>query len=203
MRGKDPAAYRAWKEEYWRTFLTKIELAATLETSAQWDLRVLDAGCGPAGIFTVYHSASVTAVDPLLDSYDELPGFARTRHPNVHWVRQGLEDYVAVEPFDLVFCLNVINHVRDLRGVLQVLAEALRPGGTMILSVDAHRHTLLKPIFSVLPGDVLHPHQMNLTEYLAACGSVGLTCTSRVLYKREAIFDYWVLTLKHTFPAER
>ena len=159
-------------------------------------LRVLDAGCGPAGVFTVLPKASVTAVDPLLADYDALPHFGRTAHPNVHWRDTALEDFADVGAYDYVFCLNVLNHVRDLGAVLRVLAKALRPEGTLVLSVDAHRHAWLKPVFRAVPGDVLHPHQLGLGEYEAACREAGLRVERKRLYDTPALFDYWVLTLK-------
>ncbi len=196
LRGRDPVAYAHWKRDYWIRFLGAIGLAETLQPERQYGLRVLDAGCGPAGVFMVYPLASVTAVDPLLAAYDELPAFSRSAYPNVAWRAEALEAYQPADAFDLVFCLNVVNHVRDLAAVLEVLAKAVAPDGTVVLSVDAHRHAWLKPVFRAIPGDVLHPHQMDLDEYVAACGQVGLRLISKVLYKREAIFDYWVLSLK-------
>ena len=101
-----------------------------------------------------------------------------------------------VAAYDYVFCLNVLNHVRDVGAVLRVLAKALKPDGTLVLSIDAHRHSWLKPIFAILPGDVLHPHQMDLDEYVRACEAAGLLLVRERLYAQPALFDYWVLTLK-------
>ena len=190
------AEYAAWKRDYWRRFLRDTGHARVLDPERQIGLRVLDAGCGPAGVFTVLAKASVTAVDPLLSGYDDLPHFSRTAYPNVHWVDAALEDFADAGVYDYVFCLNVLNHVRDLGAVLHVLAKALRPGGTLVLSVDAHRHAWLKPVFEAVPGDVLHPHQLTLGEYEAACRAAGLRLERKQLYDTPALFDYWVLTLK-------
>ena len=182
-------AYAGWKRAYWRTFLADIGLRVPVGA------RVLDAGCGPAGIFAALPHAAVTAVDPLLARYDELPAFERDDFPHVRWVAAPLESFVAAGEFDFVFCLNVINHVRDLAGVSRVLAEACRPGGTVVISVDAHRHRLLKPLFRAVPGDILHPHQLDIVGYRDAFADAGLTVRSERLYKRTAIFDYVVLVL--------
>ena len=187
---RDPAKYLAWKRAYWRTFLGRVGLGTELRG------RALDAGCGPAGIFTVLNDCEVVAVDPLLGDYAKLPHFEPAATPNVEFTASTLETFTAQQPFDYVFCLNVINHVRDLDGALQVLAKALKPGGTFVLSVDAHRHAWLKPIFRAIPGDVLHPHQLDLADYESACARIGLTVESKLLYKKEFLFDYWVLTLR-------
>ena len=68
--------------------------------------------------------------------------------------------------------------------------------GRLVLSVDAHRHRWLKPIFRAVPGDVLHPHQHDLDDYEQLCTAAGLSVLRRLCYKREAIFNYWVLTLE-------
>ena len=193
---RDVDEYLAWKRAYWQRFLRETGHAQVLEEDWQYGARVLDAGCGPAGVFSVLAKASVTAVDPLLDAYDELPHFERTRYPNVHWRDVPLERFEETGGYDYVFCLNVLNHVRDLGAVLRVLAKALRPSGTLVLSVDAHRHAWLKPVFKLLPGDVLHPHQLDLGEYVAACEAAGLRLERQQLYDTPALFDYWVLTLK-------
>lgn len=196
LGGRDVEAYASWKRAYWRRLLRRTGHARVLEQEWQYRARVLDAGCGPAGVFTVLAKASVTAVDPLLDSYDELPHFCRTDHPNVHWRSVPLETYEEAGGYDYVFCLNVLNHVRDLSAVLRVLAAALDPDGTLVLSVDAHRHAWLKPLFRFIPGDVLHPHQLGLSEYEAAFLQAGLVIVDRTLYGSPALFDYWVLSLK-------
>ena len=139
---------------------------------------------------------TLTAIDPLLDGYDALPHFDRTAHPNVDWQATPLEKFHPEQPFDYIFCLNVINHVRDLGASLRVLAQALSPNGKLVLSVDAHRRGWLLPIFRAVPGDILHPHQLDLAQYEAACRAVGLRLTAKQRYAREAIFDYWVLTLE-------
>ena len=196
MRGQDVGEYIGRKRAYWRKFLRETGHQRVLDPERQHGLRVLDAGCGPAGVFTVLAKASVTAVDPLLDDYDELPHFERTAYPNVHWRALPLEDFGDVGAYDYVFCQNVINHVRDLGTVLRVLAKALRPDGTLVISVDAHRHAWLKPVFQALPGDILHPHQLSIDDYLDACREAGLDVVDEQLYATPFLFDYWVLTLK-------
>ena len=188
--------YLDWKRAYWRGFLVDTGHARVLDPAWQLDGRVLDAGCGPAGVFTVLAKASVTGVDPLLDDYDALPHFDRTAYPNVHWVSRPLEAYAPERPYEYVFCLNVINHVRDLSRVLRTLTRALTPGGTLVLSVDAHRFAPLRWVFALVPGDVLHPHQLTVAQYESVCTEAGLRLTAKRRYRRGAIFDYWVLTLR-------
>ena len=191
LDGKAPDVYLNWKRDYWRDFLEQSQLP--VPTGA----RVLDAGCGPAGIFTILTRQAVTALDPLLDQYIErLPHFNPTDYPNVHFVGEPLEGYRTEARFDLIFCLNAINHVADMGTALDRLLAPLETGGTLALSIDAHKHPWLKPIFRALPGDILHPQQHDLTDYHMALTRRGLEVERSILLKEEAIFDYYLLIAK-------
>ena len=183
-------AYAGWKKDYWNSLLESLQLSPKPNT------RVLDAGCGPAGIFTVLEHCIVEAVDPLLERYEEIDHFDQTLYPHVTWHAQQLETFKAEQIFDYVFCLNVINHVRDLDVATQVLAKAVKPGGTLVISIDAHRHKWLKPIFRVIPGDILHPHQLGLADYESLFHRHGMEVVNKILYRKEFLFDYWVFTLR-------
>jgi len=94
----------------------------------------LDVGCG-AGLLAeplARLGAKVTG----LDASPELIAVART-----HAGRQGLEiDYRAGDlfeldgQFDLVTCMEVIEHVAHPAGFVKALAERLAPGGLLVLS---------------------------------------------------------------------
>lgn len=100
--------------------------------------RVLDVGCG-AGLLSeamAREGAQVTA----LDLAPELVEIAR-----LHLLESGLEvDYrmqsveeIAVEmpeAFDVVTCMEMLEHVPDPGSVLRACAALLRPGGTLVVS---------------------------------------------------------------------
>jgi 2-polyprenyl-3-methyl-5-hydroxy-6-metoxy-1,4-benzoquinol methylase len=187
---KDPAEYAVWKTAYWKNFLKKIGLP---EPSGA---RILDAGCGPAGIFSVLEKNNRTeALDPLLEAYErELPHFSSKKYPEVRFWAQPLETFAPERPFDLVFCLNAINHVADLERCIRVLADCTDPnGGLLVLSTDTHRWSLAKRIFRLLPGDALHPHQHSLADYEELLARAGLTVQKKILLQKETIFEYWAL----------
>ena len=94
------------KRVHWRKVLTQMELQLL---SGE---RVLDAGCGPAGIFTILEAQKVDAIDPLLEAYEKkLPDFQLNQFPYVHFQAMMLEQLDQQEVYDHVFCLNAINHV--------------------------------------------------------------------------------------------
>ena len=192
LKYKDVDTYLDWKRNYWMTFLDSIDLDLTkLE-----DKKVLDAGCGPAGIFTLLRSASVTAVDPLIDQYEmKLEHFDCAKYPGVHFITSSLEHYSPEESYDYVFCLNVINHVADIDRALDNLFGVMTPGGYLILSIDCHKYKYLKHLFRWLPGDALHPHQYDLTDYRKMVERRGGAILKDVLSKGGNIFDYRVLVI--------
>ncbi len=188
LSGKEKNDYLNWKKNYWRGLLDRLELPVPENASA------LDAGCGPAGIFTVLEGSKTDALDPLLERYErELPHFQRTDYPTVRFFCQPLELFEPEQPYDLVFCLNAINHVADLEVCFDRLVACTCPGGSLVLTVDAHNYGWLKRIFRAFPGDILHPHQYDLPEYEAMLTRRGLRIVRRELLKKERIFSYYAL----------
>ncbi len=160
--------------------------------------RVLDAGCGPAGIFIHLHQQEVvTALDPLLDRYEEdLPVFNRADYPEVRFLTQPLEQSIHESPFAAIYCFNAINHVADWEAALDALTSVAAPGCRMILTSDVHRHRWLLPVFRLLPGDALHPQQHPASDYRAALTIRGWTIEQERILRTEAIFNYvgWVVS---------
>ena len=65
-----------------------------------------------------------------------------------------------------------------------------------MISTDAHKHSFLKKIFQLIPGDVLHPIQHNLQEYNQYLTERNLSILKDILYKEELIFDYYITIAK-------
>jgi 2-polyprenyl-3-methyl-5-hydroxy-6-metoxy-1,4-benzoquinol methylase len=188
LKRKSTADYLQWKRAYWKTFLQQIGVFLKA------DEKVLDAGCGPAGIFTILESQQVDAVDPLLDRYDKkLNHFQKQNYPNVSFYSESIEDFKSPKIYDKVFCLNAINHVADLHLCLDKLVNFTHQGGQLIISIDAHNFQFFKRIFRLIPGDILHPHQFDLKEYKGMLNSRGVEISNVVLYRKHFFFNYYVL----------
>ena len=194
LRGKSPETYLADKKAYWARTLAK------LDWTPKTGRRVLDAGCGPAGVFILLHEQEkVTALDPLLGRYEEdLPIFSRADYPGVTFREQPLEDPLAAAPFAAIYCFNAINHVADWGRSLDNLTACARPGTRLLLTSDVHRHGLLLPIFRALPGDALHPQQHGPEAYREALESRGWRIDRTEVLREEAIFAYtaWCATYR-------
>lgn len=196
LKNKPTTDYATWKTDYWQKLLAEIGLSA-LNTEGGGNTSahsILDAGCGPAGIFMIFKNQKVDALDPLLDEYEaSLPHFKKSFYPNVSFYSQPLESFDKKNAYDTIFCLNAINHVADLARSFDILVAAAKKGGKLVVSIDAHNYSVLKHIFQALPGDILHPHQYDLAEYKAMLTERGCTIDSVILKKPEFIFNYYVL----------
>lgn len=196
LKNKNKPEYLHWKKQYWQQFLQQFPDVLHIQPH----MRILDAGCGPAGIFTIFtQQQTVVALDPLLEQYrQKLPHFNPADYPNVTFVNLPLENYTPALPFDVVFCLNAINHVADIDQCMNNLALAVKPGGFMVVSIDAHNFGLLKHLFRLLPADALHPHQYNLHEYRQMLVRKGFTVVKSLRLKQETVFSYWLLLAQKT-----
>ncbi len=190
LKGKSLPDYLDWKRQYWFDFLKKIGVEVPPNAS------VLDAGCGPAGIFLVFPENRVTAIDPLLGKYRPIfPHFTDGSLRNARFVEVPLEQLDASQKYDVVFCLNAINHVADLEVCLKKLREVTRSGGRLVLSVDAHNWLFFKHIFQLVPGDILHPHQLDLEGYKKRLMENGFQIEAIKPLKREFFFSYQAFIL--------
>lgn len=101
--------------------------------------RALDLGCGDGRLTAFIEAGEVTAAD--------VSGVALDR------ARRRLADAVLVEltpgarlpfadgSFELVTCLETIEHVVDLQSLVSEIRRVLRPGGRLALATPAHGRT--------------------------------------------------------------
>ena len=188
LNGKPVEGYLDWKIKYWKRFIkeNKIEVG-------NGD-KILDAGCGPAGIFMAFPKNEIWALDPLLKKYrTQLPHFQESNFENVNFECLPLEKFSMPDNFETIFCLNALNHVSDMEICLNNLSASLRKEGRIYLSIDAHNYSFLKKLFQFIPGDILHPHQLDLEGYISLVEKAGLNIERTVFLKHETIFDYHLI----------
>ena len=191
LKDKNPDDYLAKKRLYWLKTLRELDFHLEKGTS------VLDAGCGPAGIFLILKDHQVVAIDPLLLQYEkDIQHFSQSQFPWVAFQPETIEGFNSPKQFDTVFCLNVINHVADLQSSLDNLIRLTKTGGDLIITVDAHNHHILKKIFQIIPGDILHPQQYSQLDYCAMFRERKCEIHKSQKLKHQFIFDYWAFWLK-------
>jgi 2-polyprenyl-6-hydroxyphenyl methylase/3-demethylubiquinone-9 3-methyltransferase len=194
LRNKDKEDYLAWKKNYWYGLLNKISTEIKIDASKS----VIDMGCGPAGIFIALPDNKVTAIDPLLDEYEQQTHFfKKSDYPGVRFVKTSIEDFEAEGiNYDAVFCMNAINHVHDIECGFEKLKDVCAVNGVIVVSIDAHNFSFFKYLFRLIPGDILHPHQYDLNEYYNFLEKGELRISTPVLLKHEFFFDHYLLVAK-------
>ena len=186
LEKRDVTEYLKWKYNYWHVLLQSIYAFV----DPPHGKTILDAGCGPAGIFMNLEGNTVHAMDPLLEKYKSFKHFLPERYPWTQFINSPLEDLNEVATYDLIFCMNAINHVNHIDLCYDKMVKALKPGGYLIISTDCHRNNFVKKIFQLIPGDVLHPIQLNILEYHEFLTKRNMKILSDVIYKQELIFNY-------------
>ncbi len=188
---KDLQEYLLWKKEYWNNFIEKSDLRSYINNATS----ILDVGCGPAGIYLTLNEHKVVAVDPLIKDYEiNLKHFERSRYPNVTFLSKAFEDFETEKGFDLIFCLNAVNHFRDFSSSIKKLQGFLNKEGILVLSIDVHRFPFFKYLFRLIPGDALHPHQHSTSDYIRLMKPyLSVECIDHIVLNNGNIFNYEVL----------
>lgn len=93
--------------------------------------RVLDAGCGPAGLVAEYEDlgAWVVGADEYLTNFSEFDG-----EFGISQLAEGAIDALPFEDasFDVVTCSWVLEHLENPVGCIQEIARVLAPGGRLL-----------------------------------------------------------------------
>lgn len=192
LQKKDTTEYLQWKCHYWQEVL----LTVSKQIEIPIGKTILDAGCGPAGIFITLKGNTLDAIDPLLKRYENLPHFQPEKYAWTQFKNIPIEALDETEKYDFIFCMNAINHVNDIDRCYDNLAKALKPNGYLIISTDAHKHNFLKKIFQLIPGDMLHPVQLDIDEYITFLTNRNFDILKNILQKEEKIFDYYITIAK-------
>lgn len=108
--------------------------------------RALDAGCG-IGLNSFYLARKRPSA--IIEACDLDPGLVEAAKlilgdlnlSNVNILQADLTELAEVDKYDLIFCLDVIEHIPDDSRVLANFYRALKDGGILFLSTPHERHT--------------------------------------------------------------
>ena len=150
---------REWlrvRRHTWASLLDSLKCEVAFDGSK----RILDIGCGPTSIFLALREGEKYAVDPNLDRLFELHPFMKDieEYEDVNFVSRPLEEVVFDRQFDLVFVINMLDHVGALQQVVDKVDELLAPSGTLVIVVDCYADRAVRNIMSFFGVDLPHPH---------------------------------------------
>jgi 2-polyprenyl-3-methyl-5-hydroxy-6-metoxy-1,4-benzoquinol methylase len=97
--------------------------------------RVLDAGCGPeAQLVAMLAGRYPTCTFSGWDLHLSLEGRRRDRHPeNLSVFEADLASLNEEERYDLVYTVDVLEHIEECEGMLDRLSKAVLPGGLLFI----------------------------------------------------------------------
>ncbi len=144
--------------EYWSNVLDMMPF------KIKPDNRILDIGCGPAGILQAIKHGIKRGIDPLMEEYQSnfsLPS-------DCQWISSKIEDYQDDEKFDIIFVWNSLDHVDDLHKAVQSIKRLLSKDGYLVISVWCHTTRIFEYYFKAFNRyiDKFHPHQLSKKDIL-------------------------------------
>ncbi|WP_131780900.1 bifunctional 2-polyprenyl-6-hydroxyphenol methylase/3-demethylubiquinol 3-O-methyltransferase UbiG [Legionella gresilensis] len=96
---------------------------------------ILDLGCG-GGILSealAREGALVTGIDAEHQAIEVAKEHASMNHLDINYICMPIEDYEAT-PFDIITCMEMLEHVSEPYWVIKHCARLLKPGGLLFLS---------------------------------------------------------------------
>ncbi len=104
--------------------------------------RILDAGSGTGvitfGLAARYPKARVTGIDCLAHAVASGRAIAeKTGVRNVKFLLKRLEELEADHKYDLIVCVDILEHIEDDQGALRHLFKLADKGGALVLHVPA------------------------------------------------------------------
>ncbi len=102
------------------------------------DKSVLDVGCG-GGVFSesmATNGAKVTAIDLAQDSLEVAKLHLYESELNINYQEISAEDFATDNEacFDVIVCMEMLEHVPDPQSIVNACAKILKPGGWLFLS---------------------------------------------------------------------
>ena len=139
-RGRARAEGALSHSHYQRVFTTHFDLSPDFFAGK----RILDVGCGPRGSLEwATMAAERVGLDPLADTYRE---FGTDRHAMSYVAAPAEEMPFELARFDVVTCLNALDHVDDVDDTIAELTRVTAGSGTLLLMVETgHQATATEP----------------------------------------------------------
>ena len=120
---------------------------------------VLDIGCGGGLISELLakKNANVTGIDENIYNIKQAKEHAKMSSIKIDYKNQSLDTFYKKnkKKYDLILCLEVLEHVNDVKKTLDKISELMKPGGTLILS------TIYRNLKSLLFAKIFGEYVLN------------------------------------------
>jgi len=119
--------------------------------------KILDVGCG-GGILSealAKTGAEVTGIDLSLASIEAARHHAQTEDLSIDYQHTGIEDIAKTQQgsFDVVTCMEMLEHVPEPEKIIAACAQALKPGGQAFFS--SINRTPKAFLFAIIGGEYI------------------------------------------------
>ncbi len=169
----DAVAHRWWEQDVrWLRVLkglTPVRLSLFQPIVGDWRGRdILDLGCGGGFMSEALArmGARVTGVDPSKPAIEAAKRHSAVEKLDIDY-RAGAGEAIPAgdNSFDIVVCVDVLEHVSDVQAVAREIARVLRPGGLLLF--DTVNRTALSRLVLITLGEKIlrllprgaHDHQ--------------------------------------------
>lgn len=167
MQRNDQAIYQDYAESWWngskrfqRILANQVYPRLTYfdRVAPNWTgLEVLDLGCGGGFMAEplARRGARVTGVDPSVASLEAARKHAQAQGLDIDY-REGIGEAIPLEDrsIDRVVCMDVLEHVQDLKKVLAEVRRVLRPHGLFFFDT-VNRNWLSRLLAVTVVEDIL------------------------------------------------
>jgi SAM-dependent methyltransferase len=145
---------------------------------------VLEIGCTSFGIIHNIEKTNMKiGIDPLAQFFG-----ATYPQGTEHAQCRGEELPFKDECFDVIICLNTLDHTQDPQKVLIEIKRCLKKGGTLLFSLETYQifNTLRKMLHTV---DAPHPHHFSDAEFRKLCEELGFDMELHDYKKMKSILE--------------
>jgi SAM-dependent methyltransferase len=158
--------------------------------------RILEIGCGPAGILTFLPSRNRYAIDPLEDHFSSIENFVSNRDKSIQYKKAMGEDLPYEDLFfDFIIMDNVLDHSESPEKVIEEMHRVLKQGGIVYFRQNTYHlwGKFIRELLEKAKIDKGHPHTF-LKSYLER----QLSGKEFVVLKRKSrgYYSAWISDLK-------
>jgi SAM-dependent methyltransferase len=156
----------------------------TRESLVDAPRRILDVGGKSTSIFLAMRGEQRYAVDPTYQ-------FLFSQHPFLKEVEEYRDvqfialpiEAIDLEPFDLIFCINMLDHVENAEIAASKMEQLLLPGGTLVLVVDCYADRVVRGMIRAFDVDLPHPHHFLAEDIVRMFSRLHLRKMDTTIFK--------------------